>query len=1074
MQQVVQMRHGTLAAAVIVVLSLGLGYAVATQLDAVLAISFHDKKVPDESGYRPPADVRFPAIHPITEITLPADALAEERYRRAAEALATAIEARTGTRPAIAAPAPGEVGTAPAPGEVGTAPAPGNAGTAVPAPGEAGTAPAPGNAGTAPAGRRITIGTATADAAPRPAPPADPQAFTVAPYELGGQTHVAIAGGSPRGEIYGMYHLADALWSGAEEAEVFAARTVAPVLPLRFVDPGAVGVLRDPSTWDPTDYSHNLRTFVHAIKDEPPYVDDALFEEIAVDLDAYLQRMLAYGNGGVVFGGFLEFVDFDRVGSGTEVYAADSPYRRRHDAMRRHFGRLFQIAKRLGMDVVLVTDMVALTGPLEDYFQRRFGGVDVSNPALWEVYRLGLEELFAAFPELDGIMIRIGEAGAIYNVSARNYYSALHVRTDEAVRTMLQSFLDVAAPRGKRVYFRTWSVGVGKIGDMHTNPATYERILTPLQAPNLVVSTKLIAGDYDSYLPLNPTLLTGAHARLVELQARREFEAFNAFPDYMGPQHQVALQTFRAGNPNIVGSYMWTQSGGPHHAGPMNLYPFYGFWLPIDANVYATSRLAWDPDADLGAITHAWVRQRFGTDPEVVRAITEILYRSREAVQKGFYIGPYARRQVRALGLEPPPMMWIFKWDIVAGDSASLASIYFTARDELEAAIAEGFEAVEVVRGMRDLAARIDPGRVSDPALLAKLVESLEYEIDLFTTLAWYRRLFLRYYQWIDTGSAEAWRDWQEAHARFLEQRDRHVGRYGKDLDFPAFNFFASDTGLAHATRAEPMAWVARGLLGVLVILFVAGGLVARRAPSRAPWPFGRRGLVALLRAWAAPFRGPPDQELRASDVAVVLGAYVLLGLGQLVLSSLLSPAHAVVVAVVGLAFAGAPLLVCRGQARAAWLTAATAAGFLPTALFLAASAWRGPGRVGFLFWTSTGFRMIFVTALAAAIVWGLFVLYAVARTWMRQRPAQALGSIAIAIGAALAGLGALPATLGLERALTLINDEMAVLPLGLSRILGLTTHLGIPLELPKYLMLAGAVLALLGLIGDVLGRRRA
>jgi Glycosyl hydrolase family 67 C-terminus len=1041
MEQVVPMRRGALAAAVIIVLGLGLGYAVATRLDAVLAISFHDKKVPDESGYRPPAEVRFPAITPVIAIALPGGAQSQERYRQAAEALAAAIEARTGTRPAIT------IAPAREPG---------------------------GEPGVVPAGRLITIGTATPEVSPEPATPADPQSFTVAPYELGGQAHVAIVGGSPRGEIYGMHHLADALWSGAEETDVFAARTVSPALPLRFVDPGAVGVLRDPSTWDPTDYSHNLRTFVHAIKNEPPYVDEALFEEIAVDLDAYLQRMVAYGNGGVVFGGFLELVDFDRVGDGTEVYAEHSPYRQRHAAMRRHFGRLFQIAKRLDMEVVLVTDMVALTPALEHYFQRRFGGVDVANPELWEVYRLGLEELFEAMPELDGIMIRIGEAGAIYNVSGgRTYYSALHVRTDEAVRTMLQSFLDVAAPRGKRVFFRTWSVGVGKIGDMHTNPATYERILTPLDAPNLVVSTKLIAGDYDSYLPLNPTLLTGAQARLVELQARREFEAFNAFPDYMGPQHQVALQTFRAGNPHIVGSYMWTQSGGPHHAGPMSLYPFYGFWLPIDANVYATSRLAWDPDADLGAITHAWVRQRFGTDAEVVRAITEILYRSRVAVQKGFYIGPYARRQVRALGLEPPPMMWIFKWDIVAGDSASLGSIYFTAREELDAAIAEGFEAVEVARGMRELAAGIDPGQVSDPALLAKLVESLEYEIDLFATLAWYRRLFLRYYEWIDTGSAEARAEWQEAHAGFLEQRGRHVARYGKDLDFPAFNFFAADTGLAHATRAEPMAWVARGLLAVLLILFVAGGVVARRA-SLASWPLGRRGLLALLRAWTTPFRGPPAEVLSASDVAVVLGAYALLGLGQLVLSSLLSPAHAVVVAVVGVAFAGAPLLLCRGQERAAWLTAATAAGFLPTALFLAMSAWHGPGRVGFLFWTSTGFRILFVTALAAAIVWGLFVLYAVARTWMQQRPAQALGALAFALGAALAGLGALPAVLGLERALTLINDEMAVLPLGLSRILGLATHLGIPLALPMYLMLAGAVLALLGLVGHVLGQPRA
>ena len=37
------------------------------------------------------------------------------------------------------------------------------------------------------------------------------------------------------------------------------------------------------------------------------------------------------------------------------------------------------------------------------------------------------------------------------------------------------------------------------------------------------------------------------------------------------------------------------------------------------------------------------------------------------------------------------------------------------------------------------------------------------------------------------------------------------------------------------------------------------------------------------------------------------------------------------------------------------------------------------------------------------------------------------------------------------------------MLPLGLSRILGITTHLGIPLELPLYLMAAGGVFLALG-----------
>jgi len=73
-------------------------------------------------------------------------------------------------------------------------------------------------------------------------------------------------------------------------------------------------------------------------------------------------------------------------------------------------------------------------------------------------------------------------------------------------------------------------------------------------------------------------------------------------------------------------------------------------------------------------------------------------------------------------------------------------------------------------------------------------------------------------------------------------------------------------------------------------------------------------------------------------------------------------------------------------------------------------------------------------------------------------------------------GLAILPA--GLERALTTINDQMAVLSLGLSRILGITTHLDIPLSLPSYLIGLGLALAAVGILlrlsGRLPGRRTA
>ena len=99
-----------------------------------------------------------------------------------------------------------------------------------------------------------------------------------------------------------------------------------------------------------------------------------------------------------------------------------------------------------------------------------------------------------------------------------------------------------------------------------------------------------------------------------------------------------------------------------------------------------------------------------------------------------------------------------------------------------------------------------------------------------------------------------------------------------------------------------------------------------------------------------------------------------------------------------------------------------------------------------------------------AALVWSL-----AARSVGRRAAATAAGTV----GAVMLALGALLAAVGLEDALTVWNDQLALLPWGMARILGITTFLGIPTGLPTWLAAAGAgvVVAALAL---GLPRRRA
>ena len=76
-------------------------------------------------------------------------------------------------------------------------------------------------------------------------------------------------------------------------------------------------------------------------------------------------------------------------------------------------------------------------------------------------------------------------------------------------------------------------------------------------------------------------------------------------------------------------------------------------------------------------------------------------------------------------------------------------------------------------------------------------------------------------------------------------------------------------------------------------------------------------------------------------------------------------------------------------------------------------------------------------------------------------------------MGAVVLALGVLLAAVGLEDALTVWNDQLALLPWGMARILGITTFLGIPTGLPTWLAAVGSAVVVVALALG-LPRRRA
>ncbi len=846
--------------------------------------------------------------------------------------------------------------------------------------------------------------------------------------------------------------VSDALGIRSEPSERMgqAAGAAGPAepLPLRMADLGAVGVVADESQWLPgTDYTHASRAFADVYLAEPPYVDETALQEAFVEFETYVQHLLDLGYNAIAWPGLIEYVTLEAVAGGP-VYAAGDTHIEKALALRNAFEPFWQYADDRGMKVFLRTDMLTLTEPLETYLTDRFGSLDTENPELWRVYTDALDELYAAAPALDGVLIRVGEAGTVYDVEGWDYYSTLAVRTVPAVHAMLDAFTSQAETSDREVIFRTWSVGVGGVGDMHTNPDSYEQVFAGIESDALIVSTKYTLGDFYSWLPVNETLKQGTQRRIIEFQSRREYEWFGAWPNDLGGEYAWALRELLAANPNIEGVWGWTQDGGPWRAGPMNLYLKSGFWYFADLNARHTAALAQDPSIDPAETTSAWAEHWFSSDPQTIDAIVAAMTRSRDAIEQGLYLEPFAKNRVFAIGLEPPPMMWLFEWDILTGDSAVLGVMYSIVADHFDEALTGGERAIDAAQQMRSLIAQTDAATWRSTEDRDDFLAALDYEIDTLEVLDAYRAMFLWQGRWHDTRSAAAHSEWQQSRDAFQARAAEHLAAYSGDVLHPPLNLTAAELGVKHADRDVFMAWVARGLLLLALVWIVLGigGWV----------PAARAHVNGVTRPWQQPGRDLSGLQ-KALLIAVPVTVLVLTRFTQ---TAFLAPAHVLVTLGALAIFVTVVLTLGR---RAIWPAIAVLGGvtIVRCLVTLGAVSFTGPGGYWFSFWTDETRRTLYITVAFALFLW-LFVAagWALAPTLGRRRAA---GVVIAGIGLALAIPALLINALGLENALTVWNDQLALLPWGLSRILGITVHIGIPTNSALVAGLGGCVLVLLG-----------
>ncbi len=398
-------------------------------------------------------------------------------------------------------------------------------------------------------------------------------------------------------------------------------------------------------------------------------------------------------------------------------------------------------AKRAGLDVFYHIDLFVLPCSVAAFLGDRVtdpgtGRLDMNSPELLDLHRKMFDVLFRRFPDVDGLVVRVGET-YLFDTPHHmgNTAVPLHdpaVGRDRQIERFqrLLTFLreEICVRHNKRLVYRTWDYFPDRF---HADPDFYLAVTDRVEPhPNLFFSIKHTGSDFFRASHANRCLGIGRHRQVVEVQCQREYEGKGAVPCYIArgviegfPEHprRTGLRDWCRG-PLHAGIFTWTRGGG--WFGP---YLRDEFWPELNVRVLA----AWQASPELEEEVFRRVCvEDYGLTPEVGAALRELCLLSGEVLLHGRYC--LAAAELDGFCYEATNL-WM-RDDRLGGIGQLQGTFAALERaGRLDEAVAEKIHAAKLAAQMPGIAARII---FADPARTAFVRWSAEYAARLFTWIA--------------------------------------------------------------------------------------------------------------------------------------------------------------------------------------------------------------------------------------------------------------------------------------------------------------------------------------------------
>ncbi len=429
---------------------------------------------------------------------------------------------------------------------------------------------------------------------------------------------------------------------------------------------------------------------------------DAQWAAIRADMDVFARAVAGLG---------YTAVTLDDVAHLTDHPWHDEDVRGEIAFFREKFRDLFALLRGHGLRIYVTSDYLTTSAAVD----ARIGG---SWQRAAAYYGDLVGRFLVEFPEVDGVILRIGESDGMDVKDALR--SRLALRSATEVNRLLRRLLPVFEEHGRTLIFRTWTVGAHLIGDLIWHRGRLAHALKGIDSPALILSMKYGESDFFRYLSLNRHFFEIDLPKIIEFQARREYEGAGEYPSFIGWECERYARELE-GARNVVGLSVWCQTGGWHAFRRLAFLDGSSIWIELNAA------------AAIGifreGLSVEQVAVRFFGEGRAGAAL-ELLRLSEGVIRELLYIDEYARQRLYFRRVRIPPLLHVY-WDCIFINDATRKILSHFVRDP-ERAIRAGEAAFRNFERMEALAAE-----------LGLPVGDIEFMRDTFEIMLLARRYYL-------------------------------------------------------------------------------------------------------------------------------------------------------------------------------------------------------------------------------------------------------------------------------------------------------------------------------------------